>query len=79
MKNGLFAKSIWLPGNEGRADGVIAKNGLILETLNEFHGEYDIDWIIQKENGVEVARHNTKYIETIIWEEHDPFPEKAQK
>ena len=36
--------------------------------VNEFHGEYDLDWFIVIENGLEIARHNAKFVETIEWE-----------
>jgi len=35
--------------------------------VNDFHGEYDIDWIVAIENGKEVERWNTKNVEHIEW------------
>ena len=41
-----------------------------LEILNEYHGTYDLDWILQKDAmGKEIGRHNVQSIESIIWEE----------
>ena len=33
----------------------------------EFHGDHDEDWIIETRDGVEIARHNVRYVETIQW------------
>jgi hypothetical protein len=68
MGNGLTGKQIrkvWF-GKDG-AEAIECNNETTLEILNEFHGEYDIDWIIVKTNGVEKTRINTKYVETIEW------------
>lgn len=34
---------------------------------NEFHGEYDLDWALVIEGGKEIARHNLKFVESIVW------------
>ena len=46
---------------------VQAKDGTTLEFHDEYMGDHSEYWIIQKENGVEVSRHNTRYISTIVW------------
>ncbi len=38
-----------------------------LTLANFYHGDHDENWIIQTLNGVEVARHNPRYVETIQW------------
>jgi len=32
-----------------------------------YHGDHDEFWIVQTKDGVEVSRHNTRYVETIEW------------
>ena len=32
-----------------------------------FKGEYDLVWFCIFENGIEISRHNAKYIETVEW------------
>jgi len=57
-------------------DQIIFPNGDVLSVNEEmrlsyhyeFHGEYDDAWVIQIDNvGNETARHNVKFIESIIW------------
>jgi hypothetical protein len=72
MSSGIKVKSIWWnAGSEGYVSGLVAGTGKVrtMETLNEFHGEYDLDWVIEKHDGVEVSRHNCKLIESINWED----------
>ena len=35
---------------------------------NNFHGEYDLVWVVVVVNGIETLRINAKFIETIEWE-----------
>jgi len=42
------------------------KKEIIFEEQNL--GEYGIGWFVVYENGVEVSRHNAKFIESIEWE-----------
>lgn len=32
-----------------------------------YHGDHEEFWIVQMNNGQEVARHNPRYVETIAW------------
>lgn len=32
-----------------------------------YHGDHEEFWIVQIDKGVEVARHNPRYVETIAW------------
>jgi hypothetical protein len=59
-----------------RVDQIMFTNGEVLSVSEEismhyhyeFHGEYDDAWVIQVDNvGNETARHNVKFIESIIW------------
>ena len=63
MKSGIQIERICF----GNQDVVVAKDAVTLETLNEFHGAYDLDWVVKMEDGRETARFNVSHIETIIW------------
>lgn len=42
-----------------------------LMMINEYHGDHDEDWIVQIKDGVEIARYNPRFVESITWaEEH---------
>ncbi len=43
------------------------KEGQSLILKNEYHGEYDIDWVCLMEKGKELSRHNVKFIASIVW------------
>lgn len=62
----------------GNGDKVSAPEaGGTLEILNESHGTYDMDWVVQKNGeGVETSRHNMTYVESIIWETANVNPAK---
>lgn len=32
-----------------------------------YHGDRDEFWIIQSKDGIEIARHNPRYVESITW------------
>jgi len=52
------------------ADGeqtVTAKGQVTLMLSATYHGDRDEFWIIQFEDMVEVARHNCKYIASVVW------------
>jgi len=46
------------------------KEGYCKEIIltSNYHGEYDLVWFMVYENGIEISRHNAKFIETIEWE-----------
>lgn len=44
-----------------RADGY----GLHLSVT--YHGDHEEIWIIETLNGQEIARHNPRYVESIVW------------
>ncbi len=33
-----------------------------------YHGDRDEHWVVELKDGKEVARHNPRYIESIIWQ-----------
>ena len=37
--------------------------------LTEYYGDHSENWVIEENEGKEVARHNTKFIATIEWSE----------
>jgi hypothetical protein len=41
--------------------------GLDCDVLT-YHGDQEEFWIVQTTNGIEVARHNPRYVESIVWE-----------
>lgn len=70
MESGKKVKSIELP--QGENVFVRGDENHYLETLNEFHGDYDMDWIVMKlrdgsPDGKEVERYNCKFIVGIVW------------
>ncbi len=44
------------------------KPGRELLYEKKYHGDRDEEWILQIEDGVEVARHNVRYLESVWWE-----------
>jgi len=63
MKSGMKVKAIYFP----KGDRIFASEQETLETYSEHHGEYDLDWVIALRDGKETARHNIKFIESIVW------------
>ena len=68
MKSGMKIREIYFPDGKSRGTDDNSR----LETLSEFHGEYDIDWVVVIDvDGKEIARHNTRYVESIVWLEQE--------
>jgi hypothetical protein len=65
--DGKLVKSIWWQGPEG--GNAQSRKNMQLIYHNEYMGDRTDEWILRVENGIETARYNVKYIETIIWEE----------
>lgn len=61
--HGKKAKRVWFVDEESLT---ATDSRMLIFTIN-YHGDRDECWIVQQENGVEVARHNCKYIATIEW------------
>ena len=59
----------WPDSGEGQCRQIIAKDGLSLHLSITYHGDHDEVWIVEMVGVVEVARHNPRYVETIVWED----------
>lgn len=67
MKNGRAVRQIWWNGADGDETLKYEKGRAILRST--YYGDHTENWIcIYDENGKEVARHNTAYISSIVWE-----------
>ena len=67
---GRKIKACFWPDSEGEKGRCLFANmhgAGELVMRQEFHGEYDCDWVIELLNGKEIARHNPRYMETIQW------------
>lgn len=64
MEAGKKVKEIFF----GNGEKLVSSADSVLESVTEYHGAYHIDWVIQKtKTGIEVSRHNTIFIESIVW------------
>lgn len=73
MKNGLTGKKVSMISLPDPTGGSVFKpnkdEGEWMEVVNEYHGEYDLDWIIHcHSDGTEHRRYNVKLVEMIEWE-----------
>lgn len=61
-------QSIWFNGANGdhtvEAD---ADEERTLTYVSEYHGDHECEWVIEKVDGEEVARHNIRFIASIRW------------
>lgn len=69
MEVGKKVKSIILSNGDFRT----GDENTYLETINEFHGTHDMDWVAMKrrdgsESGREVERYNCQFIVEIVWD-----------
>ena len=67
--NGRKVYAVWWPDVKGNK-GVLIKSGRnrILEMSCSHHGDHDEFWIIEMNaDRKELARHNVKYVESIVW------------
>ena len=67
-KNNRLVKCIYISNNEIRSG---LNSGITLMFESAYHGDRDEHWILEIVAGKEIARHNVRYIETIIWYEND--------
>lgn len=68
--DGKKIKEIWWPDTElEQGRHVPASDQLSLEISATYCGDHNEIWIVEKNliTGEEVARHNPRYVETIIW------------
>jgi hypothetical protein len=79
--NGREIKQVFWPVTEPEKGRCLVADGYGCGRLTlacEYHGDHDEDWIIETRNGVEVARHNVRYVETIQWSDAPMPNEKAE-
>ena len=61
-------KQVWWPDTEEEKGRNISEEGKTTLMLSAtYHGDHDEFWILQLYDGKEVARHNPRYVESIIW------------
>jgi len=65
-------KQVWWPDTDSEKGRHIASDGEThIEMSATYHGDHDEFWIVEykAENGSlhEVARHNPRYVESIVW------------
>ena len=67
MDSGRMVERIWWNGANGDESAAPGEHQHMV-TLNEYHGEYDVDWVLLVDgNGHEMARYNTRYLASIVW------------
>ena len=57
----------WIEDNQLQLAEFPTKQGLRAYLSYEFHGDHAEIWVVEMKDGQEVARSNTRYLETIIW------------
>jgi hypothetical protein len=66
MEAGREVQELWWTGKDG--DALLRPpEGHRLVLINEFHGSYDLDWIVLMKGDKEISRHNTLFIASIVW------------
>lgn len=60
-------------GNQNPMEDPVIQSNLGLRGQMRYHeqnhGDHESAWVIEPDNsGVEVARHNVRYLESIVWE-----------
>ena len=65
--DGKAISRIWFIADNG--ENIQADSVFSLELSATHHGDRDDFWIVQKKDGVEIARHNPRAISTIEWRE----------
>lgn len=51
----------------GNPEELVAKGNKTLHLSATYHGDHDQFWVIESDDGTEIARHNPKAIDRIIW------------
>lgn len=69
--HGKAISQIWWINDHGDSC-VRASNGKTLTFSATYHGDHDEFWVIELEDGKDVARHNCKHIATITWDVTPP-------
>ena len=58
---------IWPYAPDGSFERIQSHNGVQLRFHSEYLGDHSEHWILELSGGIERRRHNTRFIETIIW------------
>lgn len=66
---GREVERVWWDDDGNSA--LTAQPGRKLVLRNEYHGEYDLDWICEEADGVELSRYNVKTIGGLIWKKQE--------
>ena len=74
MDGKLIASVHW--AKDDGDERIVASDEIGLHMSATYHGDRDEFWIVQSDaKGNEVARHNTRYVESFVWVEPiDPHP-----
>ncbi len=68
MKTGDKVERIYWPSKEtGQQESLVASATDTLTYHEEYHGDHSTCWIIAHVGGKEAARHNIRFLETIVW------------
>ena len=66
--NGRNIEMVQWPDTESEQGRCMMRGeGIGLHLSATYHGDHDEFWIVQTNAGVEQSRHNTRYVESIIW------------
>ncbi|MDY6895258.1 MAG: hypothetical protein SVO01_07595 [Thermotogota bacterium] len=66
--HGKEIREVWWPDSRNEHGRHIKSNGYISISLNvTFCGDRTEAWIVEICNGEEIARHNPRYVESILW------------
>lgn len=64
--HGKAIKRVWWNGANGD-QSMTSSESITLEMSATYNGDRDEFWVVQKQDGKEISRHNCKYIATIDW------------
>lgn len=68
MKTGDRIERIyWTAKPSGQQESLCDTPVQTLHYQEDYHGDHSECWVVLTRDGVEVARHNTRYIESIVW------------
>lgn len=65
--HGREVLEIFWPASDGEVVRLKSHNGIQLRFHSEFLGDHTENWILVLVGEKEVQRHNTRFLETIIW------------
>lgn len=68
INEGRAIKTLCWPDGGGETGRVMfADAEITMAYHSKCHGDHDENWVLVMKGGVETARHNTRFIESIIW------------